>query len=416
MRQLSSWPELAAAASTRFRCSLLHTATGPSERSRRLFPESACWPTRLLGLSALRPCPWVGADGVGDATAERQPALLDVSFQVRLFCWHVMDQQVEVHTDDLAVMDARQVARRAAQAATHVDHPIVGGDRRGRGERNGVSAAERVELLRRHQRLGVEVVGVVSIGDDGVEQLLEAAHVSLASRFAVMGFPSVPRRRPLMSGRSARERDEPFDRGRVVGWLLLGGEGVAVAHLVGDRLSGEAVDLGDEVVAEVPRLSGRGGEVPAVDELRRTRRGERTLRRASRRRVSGSFGRGRRVTALRRAVLPSRCRSGPSRWCRRVRGRRSAAPRLGTSERSADASPVMCPSTPATVKSLHGVGASSWLGSIRAPTSRSLGMMIASCSLPCMVLPPVVWDMWAVLIRRSWRACGPSLRCARPAG
>lgn len=73
-------------------------------------------------------------------------------------------------------------------------------------------------------------------------------------------------RRPSMSGCSAGERGEPLYRSRIVGWLLLCGEGVAVAHLVGDRLSGEAVDLGDQVIAEVPRLSGRGGEVPAVDQ------------------------------------------------------------------------------------------------------------------------------------------------------
>ena len=49
-----------------------------------------------------------------------------------------------------------------------------------------------------------------------------------------------------MSDRSARERYEPLDWGRVVGWLLLGGEGAAVAHLVGDRLPGKSVDVGDE--------------------------------------------------------------------------------------------------------------------------------------------------------------------------
>ena len=50
----------------------------------------------------------------------------------------------------------------------------------------------------------------------------------------------------------------------------------------------------------------------------------------------------------------------------------------------ADARPVMCPRTPATLNDAQGVGPSSCSAAIPAPTCFSIGMIIASCSLPSM--------------------------------
>lgn len=189
--------------------------------------------------------------------------------------------------------------------------------------------------------------------------------------------------------RPPAEGDEAEQWRSVDGWRGGLGEGVAVAHLQSDCLTGEGVDLCHDLSSgRIPLLLGGGGEVPTMNQpverdqtskRRPWHLSERGIDRALQcaRALDGVEQRVHREPKPHRQITVADC-------CSRAGARRGVAP-----ERRGECRCKTCHviEHPETLNAAHGVGPPSCSATMPVPTFFSIGMMMptAHC-LPCDLL------------------------------